>query len=564
MSALASKRPLPDARQLSQLQQYERAKRQVFYRTICNNPYLPTKWNTRALAKLDGLDRQMAMTRPSPRQIEFLFYHGPECLYGGAAGGGKSDAILMAAAQYVESPRYAALILRREGPHLSQDGGLIPRAKQWFMGPWLAESERPHWNQQEKRFTFPSGATITFGYCDHTDHLQRYQGGAWQTIAIDEASQMEPAWILYMFSRLRRIGGSSIPDRLRLASNPGGKAHDFLRRRYGCGRIRAAYPDQMFKHFVPASLDDNPGLDRARYRSAMANLDPLTRAQLLAGDWDTFLGGRFQPGWFRSFITFEDDHGCKRFLLQGREEIGYLVSDCWWFIIVDPAATAEDSSCYTAIGLFGVVPASGDLLVMDIDRRRLTIDQITPAVERMCEKWRPLWVGYENVNFQITLIRAAQMSSKIPGVLPISPEGKGKLVRATPAINMAFGGQMFLPDDEIPNQRLYPSDLWPEHALTARQRQIEAEDRADAVRVVRAPDEPPQGWKEDYVAELVAFTGDDKLDSHVDQVDITAYAAQKMHAHGVVSKASIASEAEEEDEYHTKAESYGGMYGWKR
>ena len=121
-----------------------------------------------------------------------------------------------------------------------------------------------------------------------------------------------------------------------------------------------------------------------------------------------------------------------------------------------------------------------------------------------------------------------------------------------------------MPDDEIPNQRIYPSDLWPEHALTARQRQIEAEDRADAARVVRAPDEPPPGWKEDYVAELIAFTGDEKLDSHVDQVDITAYAAQKMHAHGALSKTSIASEAEEEDEHYTKAESYGGMYGWKR
>lgn len=59
---------------------------------------------------------------PTPPQSAFLLYNGHEALYGGAAGGGKSDALLMAALQYVEYPKYSALILRRTFPDLAKGG----------------------------------------------------------------------------------------------------------------------------------------------------------------------------------------------------------------------------------------------------------------------------------------------------------------------------------------------------------------------------------------------------------------------------------------------------------
>lgn len=70
--------------------------------------------------------------RPSPRQEAFLRLPDREVFFGGAAGGGKSFALLMAALQYSDVPGYHALLLRRSLSELSLSGGLIDLAEQWL------------------------------------------------------------------------------------------------------------------------------------------------------------------------------------------------------------------------------------------------------------------------------------------------------------------------------------------------------------------------------------------------------------------------------------------------
>ena len=79
----------------------------------------------------------------NPTQVEyaFLLLRCLEAMFGGAAGGGKTEALLDAALQYVDVPGYAAIIFRRTYPELANADGLIPRSLEW-----LAATDA-RWNQ---------------------------------------------------------------------------------------------------------------------------------------------------------------------------------------------------------------------------------------------------------------------------------------------------------------------------------------------------------------------------------------------------------------------------------
>ncbi len=220
---------------------------------------------------------------PTPKQLEYLLYADEEALYGGAAGGGKSSALLMAALQYVEETNYAALILRRTYADLALPEALMPRAESWLGG-------KARWHDGTKTWTFPAGPTLTFGYLETERDKYRYQGSAFQFIGFDELTQFTETQYRYLFSRLRRPEGSTIPLRMRSASNPGGVGHEWVK----------LYLVEQPGKFFPARLIDNPYLDRETYIKTLQHLDPITRAQLLDGNWGIVeSGGLFEKQWFR-------------------------------------------------------------------------------------------------------------------------------------------------------------------------------------------------------------------------------------------------------------------------
>lgn len=229
--------------------------------------------------------------RPDPGspQEQFLMDHRKEILYGGAAGGGKSDALLMAALQFINIPGYAAIIFRKTFTDLSLEGALMERAHQW-LGATDAK-----WNEGRKKWRFPSGASLTFGYLDSTLHKYRYQSAEFQFVGFDELTQFPEADYLYLFSRLRRLKGVRVPLRMRAATNPGGIGHRWVKERFKIRRferVEIVEPEKKIDRlFIPAKLDDNRHVDRLSYRENLAELDEHTRKQLEEGDWDARMPG---------------------------------------------------------------------------------------------------------------------------------------------------------------------------------------------------------------------------------------------------------------------------------
>ena len=234
---------------------------------------------------------------PTDKQVLFLYHTDLlEGFYGGAAGGGKSDALLMAALQFAEIPGYSALLLRRTYADLALPEALMDRAQEWLAGT------KARWHGDTKTWEFPSGATITFGYLQTERDKYRYQGAAFQFIGFDEVTQFTETMYQYLFSRLRRLEGSHIPIRMRAASNPGDIGHDWVKRRWILPT--AAELKDLKRFFVPAFLEDNPHLDQDSYDAALNKLDPITREQLRHGDWDISIsGGLFERAWFEIVDT---------------------------------------------------------------------------------------------------------------------------------------------------------------------------------------------------------------------------------------------------------------------
>ena len=243
----------------------------VFQATVIDNPYIPLQ--------------------PSHKQAVFLMREEEEVMFGGAARGGKTVGLLMAALQYVHHPDYAALLVRRTYTDLSLPGALIPMSHEWLGGTDAV------WKEKKKTWVFPSGATLTFGYEVSERDKYRYQGAGLRYIGFDELSQFTETQYTYLFSRMTRQKKTDIPLRMRAASNPGGVGHEWVKKRF-----ITPTPEQMKKmdrFFLPAFLTDNPFVDQEAYNRSLNRLDPVTREQLRYGNWDIGIAGNlFKREWF--------------------------------------------------------------------------------------------------------------------------------------------------------------------------------------------------------------------------------------------------------------------------
>ena len=239
---------------------------------------------------------------PQPRQAAFMARPEDEALYGGAAGGGKSDALVMEALRQIHLPCYKGLILRKTYPQLAE---LVDKSLRYY--PLVCPSAS--YNASSHVWRFPSGAKIVFGSLQHPKDKFNYQGQAYDFIAFDELTQFTWEEYAYLFSR-NRPNGAGTRCYVRATANPGGVGHGWVKERFITPAtpmntvweaVKIRYPDgrEEMRHksriFVPSSVFDNTALleNDPDYLTRLASLPEAERKALLYGDWDSFSGQVF-------------------------------------------------------------------------------------------------------------------------------------------------------------------------------------------------------------------------------------------------------------------------------
>jgi predicted phage terminase large subunit-like protein len=296
--------------------------------------------------------------RPTPKQLAFLLMPHLEGFYGGAARGGKTSTLLMAALQYVHMPQYRALLLRRTYGQLNMPDSVLTRAH-----AWLRRTDA-RWSAQHYRYEFPSGAVLQFGYLQHFNDVYQYDGAQFHFIGFDELTQFLEGQYRFLFSRLSRQKGEPIPLRMRSASNPGGIGHDWVKARFITGK----HSDRFF---VPARLEDNPYVDQEAYRASLAMLDSVTRKQREEGDWDvTREGAVFRREWFSRFLDQAPTGNRRRVR--------------FWDLAATQPRPGQDPD-YTAGTLLSIDDGTNEVAVEDVRRGRYGPSAVQNIILRTAE-----------------------------------------------------------------------------------------------------------------------------------------------------------------------------------
>jgi predicted phage terminase large subunit-like protein len=391
--------------------------------------------------------------KPTSKQLAFMSLPHMEALFGGSASGGKSEALLMLALAWCDTPGYKGLIVRQTYTDMLLPSSILNRCLKWLK-PFL-QSKEVKYDANQHTFTFPGGAELAFGYLKASGTQYRYQSSEYNQIFFDELTQFQLDEYLYLFSRLRKPQGCQIPLILRSGSNPGGSGGYWVKERFKIqkdeetGEWYGGNPDAPF---VPARLADNPHVDQ-QYAQALDKLGKVERERLKNGDWDVAENSIFDNYWFMNrYLTKTRGLDVWYHLpsYEGRDVVH--MNDMMIFTTVDTAASVKTGvkgvsftdnrqASWSVISTWGLTPKF-DLLWLDCWRAQTTIPDLCNRIYTNHKMWKPLY----NIIEKNGPGEGVAQWTEAKG-LPVKPihQSRDKIINSTAAQLRAEKGKIWLP-----------------------------------------------------------------------------------------------------------------------
>ncbi len=414
-------------------------------------------------------------------QEAFLATPADVAFYGGAAGGGKSWALLLEPLRHKKNSQFACVIFRRTYPQVTNPGGLWDESVKLY--PQAGATPR----QSELSWRFPSGATVRFAHLQHETNRLDWQGAQIPLLGFDELTHFTRSQFFYMLSRNRSVSG--VRPYIRATCNPvpdddetGGWIHEFISwyigedgyaipERSGVLRwfvnvgntlrwaddpaeLAAKYPDATPKSFtfIRSSLFDNQILMQQDpgYLANLQALPLVDRERLLGGNWKIkpAAGKVFNRSWFE--------------IVEAAPAVGRTVR--FWDLAATEKEIAKDDPDFTA----GVKmrKAGGVYYVLDAIAEQAAPGRVDAMIENIAgQDGRTVEIRFEREGGASGKRDANHIVTMLAGydVRAIPPQGD-KVTRAKGLAAQAEAGNVKLVRGDWNNRYLSTLHSFPEGA----------------------------------------------------------------------------------------------------
>lgn len=465
------------------------------------------------------LERIVIRAHPGP-QRRFLRSSADIAIYGGAAGGGKTFALLVDPLRFVNIRGFEAVIFRRTSEQVRQSGGL------WDESTGLYPMVGAKGREDRLDWRWPKGGTIRFEQLQHEKTKFEYQGAQIPSIGFDELTHFTRSQFFYLLSRNRSSTG--IRPRIRCSCNPDASSWVAkliawwidpgtglaIRERSGIKRwfipdpandndllwadssaeLEAAHPgsEPLSLTFVPALAADNPSLD-PRYVARLKALPRVERERLLGGNWavadDAIIDVRAIRRWHaRGEIM----------LVPIADRVETITArQCRRLAIIDTAGTSREKAeelkgrppSHSVVSIWDYAASIDVLILRHIWRDRVGWIELKTRAPEVVATWHAHKTYVENAHHGPALLTELQAKGLpaelvgpiIPGMTDSSRGAKLERAIASGILGRFEDGRAVIPADCV---------------------------------------EP---WLSDYLAELSAWGG--LPNETADQIDVSSYAS---------------------------------------